>query len=352
MQLYNQRPSPSVIEAIMLPRVIRLSSNLYAAVFVNMKLLPASFILDRARDAKLIRPGSVVIETTSGTFGMALAMVCNLRGYRLILISDPATDPLLQRRLEDLSARVEIVRQPSPEGGFQGARLNRMSKLQAEHPGHFWPAQYDNPHNPGAYARLTELLIEAIAQVDCIVGPVGSGGSMCGSTNYLRLLFPHIKAVGVDTHGSVLFGQADKVRMLRGLGNSVMPGNLKHSTFDEVHWVSAAEAFAATRALHRKHSLFMGPTSGAAYLVSKWWAQKNPDATVVVLFPDEGYRYQDTVYNDEWLYANGLSLAALPAEPLVVDHPLSAGPDWSCIGWNCRTYEQVLGNSRRAEAAP
>lgn len=352
MQLHKQTPSPSVIEAIMMPRLICLSGGLYATAFVNMKLLPASFILDRARDSKLVRPGSVVIETTSGTFGMALAMVCNLRGYRLILISDPAIDPLLQRRLEDLSARVEIVRQPSSEGGFQRARLDRMAELQEEHPGHFWPAQYDNPHNPGAYARLTELLIESIAQVDCIVGPVGSGGSMCGTVDYLRLLFPHIKAVGVDTPGSILFGQPDTPRMLRGLGNSLMPGNLKHSTFDEIHWVSAAEAFAAARCLHRTHSLFVGPTSGAAYLAAKWWARKNPDATVVVLFPDEGYRYQDTVYNDNWLHANGLSLAALPAEPVAVNHPLSAGPGWSCIEWNRRTLEQVLGTCNRAQSAP
>jgi len=334
----------------MLPRVIRLSGNLYGAAFVLMKLLPASFILDRARYAKLVRPGSVVIETTSGTFGLALAMICNLRGYRLILVSDPAIDSPLQRRLEDLSARVEIVRSPSPEGGFQRARLERMSELQAEYPDHFWPAQYDNPHNPGAYAMLTALLTETIGQIDCVVGPVGSGGSMCGTTDYLRLLLPKLKAVGVDTHGSVLFGQPDGKRLLRGLGNSLMPKNVKHSSFDEIHWVSAAEGFAATRVLHREHSLFMGPTSGAAYLVSKWWAEKNPDATVVVLLPDEGYRYQDTVYDDEWLHDNNLLLESLPTEPRPVEHPLSAGPEWSCINWNRREYEQVVGSLFRGQA--
>jgi len=82
MPPYKQALSASVVEAIMLPRVIRLNSNLYAAAFVIMKLLPAAFILDRARSSNLICPGSVVIETTSGTFGLALAMVCNLRGYR------------------------------------------------------------------------------------------------------------------------------------------------------------------------------------------------------------------------------------------------------------------------------
>lgn len=80
-----------------------------------------------------------------------------------------------------------------------------------------------------------------------------------------------------------------------------MPPNLDRTTFDGVHWVSDREAFAATRALHRRHALFMGPTSGAAWLVARWWARRNPDARVVVLLPDEGHRYQDTVYDDAWL---------------------------------------------------
>ncbi|HEX8558057.1 MAG TPA: cysteine synthase family protein [Pyrinomonadaceae bacterium] len=348
MSVTRREVSDNVVDSVVLPRLIQLGDNLYGAAFFLMKLLPARFILDRARADGLLREGSVVIETTSGTFGLALAILCNLHGYRLIIVSDPAIDPPLQRRLEDLGATVEIVREPAPVGGYQRARLDRMAELRAQHPGHFWPAQYSNRHNPGSYGPLAELFAEAIGKIDCLVGTVGSGGSVCGASSFLRLLFPKLKVVGVDTLGSVLFGQPDqKKRLLRGLGNSLMPENLDHRAFDEIHWVSAAEGFYATRELHRRHALYMGPTSGAAYLVARWWAEHNPGSTVVVTLPDEGYRYQDTVYDDAWLRANDAWLAELPSGPRLVDHPLEAGADWTCVLWNRRTYEQVLGSPFR-----
>ncbi|WP_394849180.1 cysteine synthase family protein [Pendulispora brunnea] len=334
-----------IIEALVLPRIVRLGPNLYGAAFCLMKLLPARFILDRARAAGILEPGGVVIETSSGTFGLALAMLCRLRGYQLILVSDPAIEPPLQRRLEQLGARVEIVRTPASVGGYQGARLARMAELQAEFPRHFWPSQYDNPDNPRAYAPFAELLAESVGHVGVLVGAVGSGGSMCGTTSYLRSVFPEMTAVGVDTHRSTLFGQADGKRLLRGLGNSLMPRNVDHTTFDEIHWVSASDGFSGTRALHAEHALYMGPTSGAGYLVAKWWAARRPEVNVVVTLPDEGYRYQDTVYNDAWLRENDVYRDGLPDNPRRVNHPHDAGPDWSYLSWNRKSYEHVLGTT-------
>jgi len=341
----------SVAEAEELPRLIQLSENLFAASFFLMKLLPAQFILERAKDAGRLHPGSTIIETTSGTFGLGLAIHCALKGYNLILVSDPAVDESLKRRLEELGARVDIVREPARDGGFQRARLDRMAELQAEHPDHFWPSQYDNPHNPGAYAPVAELLAESLGAIDCLVGSVGSGGSTCGTSSYLRLLFPNLKTIGVDTHGSILFGQPDQKRTLRGLGNSLMPGNVDHTTFNEVHWVSAAEAFHATRLLHQTKALFKGGTSGAAYLVANWWAMQHPGKRVVVLLPDDGYRYQETIYNDQWLHKNNLWLASLPSGPRLVANPLEAGPDWSRLLWDRRTYEEVMSVPATIEVA-
>jgi cysteine synthase A len=338
----------SIIDAVELPRIIRLGPNLYGAVFFLMKLLPARYILDMAEREGVIEPGSTIIETTSGTFGLALAMLCNQRNYRLILVSDPAIDAPLQRRLTDLGARVEIVSQPAEIGGYQGARLDRMAELQAEHPGHFCPSQYSNRYNPEAYSALGELLMEVIGPIDCLVGSVGSGGSMCGTSSHLRTLRPELQAIAVDTLGSVLFGQPDQQRVLRGLGNSLMPQNVNHSVFDEVHWVSAAEAFRATRVLHQKHSLFMGPTSGAAYLVAQWWADQHPHKDTVVILPDEGYRYQETVYNDDWLRTSDVWCQTLPQQPRLVNHPLEAGPEWSFFHWQQRSYEQVIGHPFQA----
>jgi cysteine synthase A len=283
---------PSITEATMMPRLVRIGPNLYGAVFTLMKLLPAHYILRRAEERGELGPDTVVVETTSGTFGLALAMQAALTRRKLILVSDPAIDSNLYRRLTDLGARVEICPEPAPVGGYQTARLNRLAEIRAELPDTFCPEQYSNPDNPRSYAPVAEQLERTLGTVDCLVGPVGSGGSMCGTTRALRATTPHTTAIGVDTHRSVLFGQPDGRRELRGLGNSLWPANLDHGVFDEVHWLSAAEAYASTRALHARHALFQGPTSGAAYRVARWWAAHHPDRTCVVMLPDEGYRYQ------------------------------------------------------------
>ncbi|HTC80376.1 MAG TPA: pyridoxal-phosphate dependent enzyme [Acidimicrobiia bacterium] len=227
--------------------------------------------------------------------------------------------------------------------------------MRSRHPRHFLPAQYSNPDNPGAYAVLADELAATLGWVDILVGPVGSGGSMCGTVAGLRdLLGAHIAAVAVDTPGSVLFGQPDTPRRIRGLGNSLMPVNLDHSAFDEVHWVSDREGFAATRALHRRHALYMGPTSGAAWMVAQWKARAEPDARVVVLLPDEGHRYQDTVYDDAWLRRQGLRLRRLPNRPVEVATPDDGGPEWSCLRWNRRRLDAVVpsgSGSHRGAAA-
>jgi cysteine synthase len=344
-----------VIEAVSLPQPVRLAPrNLVAGPFFLMKILPAAYILDRAEIDGRLGAESLVIETTSGTFGLALALLCNLRGYRLILVSDPAIDANLRLRLEDLGAQVEIVTQPAAVGGYQRARLDRLAELQAMHPRHFWPSQYHSPHNWGGYAPLAEMLIDRVGQLDVLVGTVGSGGSMTGTIHYLRQLDPGVRALGVDTFGSVLFGQPDQKRLLRGLGNSLMPSVLDHRTFDEVHWVSAAAAFRATRQLHRRQSLYMGPTSGAAYLVARGYAQEHPDQNVVVLLPDEGVRYASTVYRDAWLREQGawLDESCLPARPIVVDHPALARAHWSCFPWARRTYGEVVGRPFIAGGEP
>ena len=345
--------SANFVDAIALPRIVWLRPNLIGLAFPLMKLLPARFIIRKALESEELRPGGLIAESTSGTFGLALAMVARLRGHPLILVSDPAVDPPLLRRMQDLGATVHIVREAGATGGFQGARLALLERVLAENPGSFWPQQYSNPNNPASYAPCVEQLAHAAGAIDCLIGTVGSGGSVCGIASYLRLMCPELTVVGVDTHGSVIFGQPDagSGRALRGLGNSIMPPNVDHTTFDEVHWVGAAEAFLATRRLHRDHALFAGPTSGAAYLVAERWAREHPDALGAVVLPDEGYRYQDTVYDDAWLQERGLLLDTLPEEPVEADHPLRATAPWACYRWGRRTYAEVMDPAAVPEPA-
>jgi cysteine synthase len=331
-------------EAYQLPRLIRLGPNLYGAAFTLMKLVPARFILRRALEQGRLEPGTVIAETTSGTFGLALAMQGVHLDRKVVLVSDPVIDERLLRRLVDLGATVDRVPASagSATGGYQRARLDRLAEVLAGHPATFCPEQYSNPDNPRSYAAVAELMLEALGQVDCIVGPVGSGGSMCGTTSYLRSVVPECHAVGVDTHGSVLFGQPEGHRELRGLGMGLRPANVDHRVFDSVHWTSATLAYAGTRELHRRHALFMGPTSGAAYRVARWRAAAEPGALTVVMLPDEGYRYLDSVYDDGWLAGAGHSFDGLPTRPEPVAHPAAADGHWNSYDWRRRSYAEVV----------
>lgn len=329
------------------PRLVPLTNELYAASFHLMKLLPARFMLEQAAQRGDLQEGDTICESSSGTFGLALAMLAAQHGYRLLLVSDWALDRHLHRRLCELGVEVSIVDEPAASGGLQQARLDRLKGHLDSVDRRYWPAQYDNPDNPLAYAKFAAKLIADIGRIDCLVGPVGSGGSMSGTTRFLRSAFPGLTAVGVDTPSSVLFGQPSGRLNLSGLGGNILPRNVDHTQFDEVHWLTPAETFKATHELHRVHGLFMGPTSGAAYRVAEWWARTHPGKTVVAIFPDEGHRYVETVYDADWL-ANcpGVSGPSAGA-PVAVPTPRYPMHSWSHYAWGRRTLSEVMARDEK-----
>lgn len=326
------------------PSLIPLEENLTAALFPLMKIIPAASCVRQAMQEGLLERGAEVVESSSGTMALGLALVCNWLGFRLTIVTDYACDDALRRRLEDLGAKVDRVAQPAASGGYQRARLDRLHEILQTIPGSWWVNQYGNPANPGAYSEFISQLIQTLGRVDILVGTVGSGGSLCGSSAYLRALFPEARTIGVDTFGSVLFGLPDGPRRLRGLGNSLMPPNLDHTLIDEVHWVSAAEAYTATRVLHRATGLFRGGTTGAAWMVARYLAAREPQARVVFLSPDDGNRYADSIYNDSYLMDNSLLLDELPAEPVRVAHPEEASSHWSVLDWQRRPLTEWTNN--------
>jgi cysteine synthase A len=327
------------------PRLVPLGANLFGASFFLMKLLPARFMLERAAEQGQLKPGTTICESSSGTFGLALAMLAVQHGYRLILVSDWALDRHLHRRLIELGAEVTIVDSPAPSGGLQQSRLDRLQMYLRDIAGSYWPSQYYNPDNPRSYGKVAEQFIDRVGRLDCLVGPVGSGGSMSGTSRYLRTLFPDLHAIGVDTPNSVLFGQPSGKLNLSGLGGNILPSNVDHGQFDEVHWLTPAETFHATHQLHREHGLFMGPTSGAAYRVAEWWSRNNPGKTVVALFPDEGHRYVETVYDPEWLETIAGWPGPLRASPVTVRTPREPMSGWSRFPWKRRSLDEVLAHA-------
>lgn len=339
MVLIHSEPALDAATADLLPHVVRLGPNLWGASFKLMKMVPAHHIVDTALKTGEIGPDTVIVESTSGTYGLALAVKTALIGRRLVLVTDPAMDDRLCRRVADLGATVEMCRTPSALGEYQTVRLTRLAAVRERYPDSFWPRQYDNPLNPASYSIVADHLNRQLGRLDALIGPVGSGGSMCGTAAGLRRYSPGLRAVGVDTPGSVLFGQPDQVRELRGLGNSVLPGILDHTAFDEVHWCPAGNAYRHTRRLHRTSGLFHGPTSGAALAVARWWADRNPEARTLVMLPDQGDRYLDTVYDDSWLDAHPARRA--DGEPHQVTLPTGES-SWTWMRWNRRRLTDVV----------
>lgn len=299
----------SVLEAIGHTPLVRLPVPAPDGVVVYGKLelqnlyamkdrVARQMVLD-ARASGELSPGAPIIESSSGTMALGLALVGTALGHPVHIVTDPRIDPITLAKLEALGCAVHVV--PEMTGaGWQSARLEQLARLMSGLEGAFWPRQYSNARNPAAYRALADELCADLPEgsPDVLVGSVGSGGSLCGSARALLERRPGLRVVGVDCVGSVLFAQPDLPhRRQSGLGNSLQPENLDYALLDEVHWLSDDEAFEATRRLAREQRIFAGNTSGSVYRVlCHLAARAEPGTTLVGILPDRGDRYVDGVY--------------------------------------------------------
>lgn len=290
----------------------------------GMKDRPALHMVERARAVGALLPGAQIVESTSGTLGLGLALAGMVYGHPVTLVTDPGMEPLIQRMLTAFGARLELVTDPHPDGGWQQARRERVEQILSTDAAAWHPDQYNNPENVEAYRGLALELTEQLGRVDVLVCSVGTGGHSAGVARVLRETNPNLRLIGVDTVGSTIFGQPAGSRLMRGLGSSIYPGNVDYTAFNEVHWVAPAEAVWACRTLAATHYASGGWSVGAVALVAGWAARNSaPEATVAAIFPDGPQRYFDTVYNDEYCATNGLLAGPPPPHPISIDDPLA-----------------------------
>ncbi|MEV6106898.1 PLP-dependent cysteine synthase family protein [Streptomyces sp. NPDC051940] len=288
----------------------------------GIKDRPALYMVEQARARGVLLPGGRIIESTSGTLGLGLALAGQVHGHPVTLVTDSGLEPATARLLAAYGARVEVVTEPHPTGGWQQARRDRVRRLLAAHPGSWCPDQYNNPDNVAAYTPLALELASELGRIDALVCSVGTGGHSAGISRVLRRLCPELLVVGVDTVGSTVFGQPARPRLMRGLGSSIHPRNVAYDTIDEVHWVAPAEAVRACRQLAASHYATGGWSVGAVALVAGWLARTLPDSSrIVAVFPDGPQRYLDTVYDDDYCARHGLLDAPPPVEPEVIGRP-------------------------------
>ncbi|MEU9976974.1 PLP-dependent cysteine synthase family protein [Streptomyces sp. NPDC051014] len=274
----------------------------------------ALYMVRAARDRGQLTPGGRIVESTSGTLGLGLALAGAIHGHPVTVVTDPGMEPLMTGLLTAYGAEIDLVDVPHPVGGWQEARRGRVAELLAAYPDAWCPDQYDNPDNVAAYAPLAHELVAQLGRIDTLVVSVGTGGHSAGIASVLRGFFPGLRVVGVDTTGSTIFGQPAGPRLMRGLGSSIYPGNVAYDLFDEVHWVAAPEAVWAARRLARDHYATGGWSVGAVSLVARWLSRTLPaEDRIVAVFPDGPQRYVGTVFDDAYCREHRL-LGHLPAD--------------------------------------
>ncbi|MWA08404.1 PLP-dependent cysteine synthase family protein [Streptomyces sp. BA2] len=288
----------------------------------GIKDRPALHMVERARARGELLPGRTIVESTSGTLGLGLALAGMVYGHPVTLVTDPGLEPSMTRLLAAYGATVDMVPEAHPTGGWQQARRDRVVELLAREPGAWCPDQYGNPDNVSAYTPLGLELASQIGHIDVLVCSVGTGGHSAGISRALRQLYPDMRLVGVDTVGSTIFGQPARPRLMRGLGSSIYPRNVAYEHFSEVHWVAPAESVWACRQLATSHYATGGWSVGAVALVAGWLARTQPrDTRIVAIFPDGPQRYLETVYDDQYCAEKGLSGVVPASEPEVVGRP-------------------------------
>ncbi|GHJ41297.1 PLP-dependent cysteine synthase family protein [Streptomyces sp. TS71-3] len=318
----------------------------------GIKDRPGLHMVRSARRRGDLAPGAPIVESSSGTLGLGLALAGLTYGHPVTVVSDPGMEAAVVRLLAALGARVDLVSDPHSRGGWQQARRDRVADLLACLPGAWCPDQYNNPDNVAAYRPLAGELIAQLGRIDVLVASVGTGGHSAGVTAGLRESFPDLELIGVDTVGSTIFGQPAGTRLMRGLGSSIHPENVDYAAFNEVHWVAPAEAVRACRQLARRHHAWGGWSVGAVALVAGWAARTHPIGTrIAAVFPDGPHRYLETVYSDAWCDAHGLLDREPPGEPDEIAEP----DERTVTCWTrCRRVRDPLGRgpAARTDAAP
>lgn len=255
----------------------------------------AKNMIERAEREGKLRPGSVIIEPTSGNTGIGLAAMAKVYGYRVILTMP---DSMSAERIALLRAYgAELVLTLGAEG-MTGA-IAKAEELARENEGSFIPSQFDNPANPEAHYLTTgpEIWADTDGEVDIFVAGVGTGGTLSGTAKYLKEKNPKVKIVAVEPAKSpLLSGGTAGAHGLMGIGANFIPENLDRALVDEVIPVTEEEAYAAGRALVASEGVLVGITSGAALHAATQLAKlpENEGKTIVALLPDGGERYLST----------------------------------------------------------
>jgi 2,3-diaminopropionate biosynthesis protein SbnA len=305
----------NVVSCIGNTPLVRLTSLFPApsTVLAKLEMLnPAGSIKDRVaayviaeglRDG-VIHPATHLIESSSGNFGIALAMVARRHGLHFTCVVDPNITRANLRILQCLGATVDMVEAAEPQhGSYLHARLERVHQLLDTTPNSYWINQYANPlcRDAHYFGTANEILAQLGDAPDTLIAPVSTSGTITGISARLRQAAAKTRVVAVDAVGSAVFGSPSCPRSIPGLGSGRVPELLQTELIDDIVWVDDRTAVRACRQLALREGILAGGSSGAVIeAAQQLLAQGRLDGTAVLVLPDRGERYLDTVYDDGW----------------------------------------------------
>ena len=274
----------------------------------------AKYVIEDAERKGLLKPGSTIVETSSGNTGYSLAMISALRGYKCIIaISDKSSHDKVEM-LQALGAEVHLcpanVAPDDPRSYYEVAK-----RIHQETPNSIYINQYFNPLNPEAHYQSTgrEIWEQTQGEITHVVVCSGTGGTISGIARYLKEQNPKVQVLGVDAYGSAIKKYHDTREFdpaeiypykIEGMGKNLIPTATDFDVIDEFVKVTDKDAALTARELARTEGLFMGYTSGAAMQAVRQYAKMgrfDENSIVVVLFADHGSRYMNKIHSDEWM---------------------------------------------------
>ena len=291
-----------------------------------------------------LRPGATIIEGTAGNTGIGLAVLARAKGYRVVIVIPKTQSPEKIALLRTLSAEVITV----PEVPYKNpANYNRVAQRLAEENGWVWANQFDNTANRLAHYRATgpEIWEQTAGTVNAFVSAVGTGGTLAGTTLFLKERNPKIAAVCADPYGAAMWSwftngnldTNDGDSYAEGIGQTRVTKNLEGIAVDQAYRIGDQEALSIVYQLLREEGLFLGLSSGVNLAGALRFArERGPGRTIVTILCDSGHKYQSKLFNAEWLAAHGLdpnrTIESLPLSGGPQNVPASADAEWQQIG--------------------
>ena len=284
--------------------------NLYAKLEAlnpggSIKDRTAFNILREAIELGDLRVGDTVVESSSGNMGIGLAQACAYIGLNFICVVDPKTTAQNISIIKAYGARIEMVEEVDLETGeYLPVRIRRVRELLSELPRSFWPDQYSNLHNPGAHhATMREINAELGGRVDYLFVATSTCGTLRGCSDYIRQSGMKTTVIAVDAVGSVIFGGRKSKRLIPGHGAAVRPKLFKLGMASECVHITYVECIAACRRLVSEEAILAGGSSGAVLAAFQRVGHRLPaGSNCVLIFPDRGERYLDTIYSESWVH--------------------------------------------------